>query len=250
MASVRVGAGGVLGGVLGLVKVAMSDVVVTGGRPVIVAVAVIVDKYRLTTEVQQPSAEGDGEVLGNEHLVGDPVGDQAPGEQHHPIGPLGFLEVMGGEHDGGAPLDLLVDDPQDRLLAGEVEPGDRLVEQQQARRPHERLCDQHALPLPARELAERPLREICDLQPFRDGADLGAIGAGDAAEQPATAVAPHPQHLVDRQRHPVVMTVLLGDERRLDAVCPLDPTRRGREQSGEELQHRALAAAVRSDEGE
>ncbi len=228
----------------------MSDVVVARGRSVIVPVTVIVDEYRLTAEVQQPSAEGDSEVLGNEHLVGGPVRNQAPGEQHHPVGPLGFLEVVRGEHDGGAPLDLLVDDPQDRLLAGKVETGDRLIEQQQSRRADERLCDQHSLPLPTREFAERSLGQVGDLEPFRDGTDLGAIGAGDAAEQSASAIAPHPQHLVDRERHPLVVTVLLGDERRLDAIGSNHPTRRWREQSGEEFQHRALAAAVRPHEGE
>ncbi len=241
---------GVLGGVLGLVEVTVSDVVVTGCRAVIVPMAVIVDEQRLTAEVQQPSAEGDGEMLGNEHLVGRPVGDQAPGEQHHPIGPLGLLEMMGGEHDGGAALDLLVDDPQDRLLARDVEPGDRLVEQQQARGTDERLSDQHPLPLSTREFTERPFGQVGDLEPFGDRTDLGTVRAGDAAEEPASAVTPHPQHLVDRQGHPLVMTVLLGDERRLDAVGSNDLTRRRRRQSGEELQHRALAAAVRADQSD
>ena len=67
----------------------------------------------------------------------------------------------------GARSRLLVDDLEDALLAGEVEPGDRLVEQQQVGLGGQRLGDEHALALPAGELAERATPQVADVEARR-----------------------------------------------------------------------------------
>ena len=114
-----------------------------------------------------------------------------------------------------------------RLLAGQVESGDRLVEQQQSRCADQRLGNQHPLALASRQLAERTAHEVDDLQAFADATDLLTIVPGDPPEQSAPSIAPHPEHLLDGKRHPVVVAVLLCDERRFDSPGAFDRSRRG-----------------------
>ena len=88
---------------------------------VVVGVAVLVDHHRRAVVAHEPAAERLGQQLGSEHVVGRPAGQQAAGEQHHDVGPLGLAEVVGRQHDRRAGGRLLVDDLQDALLADEVE---------------------------------------------------------------------------------------------------------------------------------
>ena len=60
------------------------------------------------------------------------------------------------------------------------------------------LGDEHALALPAGQLAERPRHQICDLEPTGDVTDLLAVGPTDPPQQTAPAVAAHLQHFDDR----------------------------------------------------
>ena len=99
---------------------------------VVVGVAVLVDRppstpSSRTSRLPNASASSSGRSTS----AGRPGGQQAPGQQHHDVGPPGLAEVVGGQHDGRAGRRLLADDLQDALLADQVEPGDRLVEQQQ-----------------------------------------------------------------------------------------------------------------------
>ncbi len=240
----------VFGGVLGLMEVAVADVIVIVfvAEVVAVPVAVIVDQQRLATDPQQAAAERSGKVFWSKHVVGCAVGDHTARQQHHPARPFGLLQVMRGEHHRRPGGDLGIDDRQDRLLARQVESRDRFVEQQQSWGTDQCLRDEHTLALTARQVAERSAEQVGDLEALGHVADLGSIGPRDSSQQPAGSVAAHPDHLVDRQRHPVVVFVLLGDERRVDAREPLDRSGRRFEESGQQPQHRALAAAVRSDQ--
>ena len=58
----------------------------------------------------------------------------------------------------------------------------------------------------------------------------------DALHERTAAVGAHAQHLVDHQRQPAVVPVLLGDERDADAVGTPDPALRRGEQAGEQLE--------------
>lgn len=239
-----------LGAVLGLMEVAVADVVVVGFvRAVMaVAVAVVVDEQRMPGDLEQSAAEGLGEVLGPQYLGGGTVRDHAPTEQHHPIRSLRLLEVVGREDHRRSSFDLGIDDPQDGFLARQVQTGDRLVEQQQTRRSDEGLRDQHTLALPARQLPERAVDEIGHFQPLCDVVHFVAVGSRDATQQPTVPITPHPQDLVDGKRHPVVMSVLLRHECGRDPVSAGDDSGGRSEQIGQEEQQCALAAAVRADE--
>jgi len=240
----------VFGGVLGLVEVPVSDVVVVVlvAEVVTVSVSVVVDEQRFASDSQQSPPERSGQVLRAEHCLGGSVGDHAAGEQHDPLGPLGLFEVVRREHHGRAVGHLGVDQRQDRLLAGQIEAGDRLVEQQQLRRPDQGLRDEDALSLSTGQFAERAPEQVGNVKAVGDGMDLCAIGTGDPTEQSAGAVAAHADHFVDGERHPGMMLVLLRDERRLDTGCPHDRSRRGSEQTRQQPQHGALPAAVGPDE--
>ena len=96
---------------LGLVQMAVADVVVV--VVVAVTVTVVVDEQRLCADLEQAATEGHRQVLGLQHVRCCPIGDDATGQQHHPVGALGLLEVVRREDDGRTTRDFLVDDPQD-----------------------------------------------------------------------------------------------------------------------------------------
>ena len=213
---------------------------------VTVVVAVFVDDHRGAIVADETSAERFGEQRGHQHLARCPVGQHAAGEQHHPIGASRLREMMRREHDRSAGSSGIGDDVQDAELTGEVETGDRLVEQEQSRVGGERLGDEDSLLLAAREFAERSTPEVGHLELLGCVVDERTVASLEATEQSTLSVAPHPQYLVDRQRHPAVMVAVLGDERH--RPCRLDPAVARLEQAGEQRDQRGLAAAVRSDE--
>ena len=63
-----------------------------------------------------------------------------------------------------------------------------------------------------------------------------------------SAVAAHAQHLIDRQRHPRVVRLMLSDQR--DSPGDLDRPGGRFEKSGDEMKERGLPAAIGSDQSE
>ena len=133
------------------------------------------------------------QVQAGHHLAHRTRGhDPAAGEQHHGGREAGhLLQRMAHEQDRDAGL---VAEPveigEDLGLAGLVQGGQRLVQQQQARAGQQRPADRHALPLAAREHAGPPLQQRADAQqarPPRRGCRAAAVAGEPAAvEQVAT----------------------------------------------------------------
>jgi zinc/manganese transport system substrate-binding protein len=213
-----------------------------------VIVAVVVDDDREAVVTDQAAAERLGEQRGDEHRLWGAVGQEAPGEQHHPIGTTSFGEVVRREDHAAAPARVPLDDLEDSELARQVETRDRLVEQEQLGFGRDRLGDEDALLLTARQLTERPTAELRDLEQLGGGVDRPTILGPEPPQQASTLVPADAQHLVDRERHPTVVLTLLRDHG--DAPAHLDGAVLGFDQTGEEREQRRLAAAVRSDEGD
>lgn len=211
-----------------------------------VIVPVVVDDDRRAVIADEAPAERLGEERRDEHFVRTTVGEHAPGHQHHPVGTPGLGEMVRGEDDHGALDGVLFDHMQDAELTGKIEPGDRLVEQEDVGIGRHRLRHQHPLLLAARQIAERTATQVTDLEEFGGGVDALSIGGAQPAQQAPVGEPSHPQHLLDRQRHPPVVVVVLGDHR--DGAVDGESTVVRANEAGEKRQQRGLAAAVGPDE--
>ena len=125
------------------------------GIVVIVAVAVLVEYEEfvgmtvLVVRSEHPAPERHAEALGREHVLRRPVVGDAVGEHQDSVAVTRLVEVVRGEQHGDPALGLGVEDVQDPLLARQVEPGDRLVEQQDLGLLGERLGHHDPLALAA-----------------------------------------------------------------------------------------------------
>jgi len=150
------------------------------------------------------------------------------------------------EDDGAAATSVLVDHLEDAPLARKIEAGDRLIEQQEVGSGRDGLGDQHPLAFPAGESAVGAASEVRNLQPLGGAVDLISVGPPEAVDEPP--IAPHAQHLVNRERHPRVVSLMLRNERH----PPNDIDRPGGwlEESRDEMKKRGLPAAVGADQGD
>lgn len=213
---------------------------------VVVVVTVLVDDDGRAVVANESATERLREQIGHEHVVGGAVREHASGEEHHPLGAPRLGEVVGRKHDGAPFVDTFVDDVEDAELAREVETGDGFVEQQQVGIGRQRLGDENPLLLPAGELPERPPPQLADLEASCREVDEVVVATTKRPQQSTIAESPHPEDLVDRERHPLVVPPMLGDEgdgpgHFDDAVVSLD-------QAGEHREQGRLATAIRPDQ--
>ena len=138
---------------------------------------------------EDPGPEGLAEPIGDQHLVRWAHRDDATGQQGDPIAVAGLVEVMGGQHDDGSSGDLLLDHQEDPILARDVEPGERLVEQQDRRFGRERLSDDDPLTLATAELAELEAEQIVHAEAPSRGLDGIEVGSLEPAEESPPAIA-------------------------------------------------------------
>ena len=80
----------------------------------------------------------------------------ATGDEEYVVGDPGLGEIVGGEDDGAAATGFLVDHRVDRLGGREVDPCERLVEEQQVVILSQTLGNEYALALPSGQLRQMP----------------------------------------------------------------------------------------------
>src|SRR5690606_20133255 len=119
-------------------------------------------------------------------LGGGPVGDDAPAVQDHdPVGEdVGLLQVLGGEEDRGAVRGQGGDLVPQRLAAAGVQPGGRLVEEDQPRPRDEADRDVELAAHAAGVGARGPARRRGQLEAFEQVGGAGGGVAPGEAEQP------------------------------------------------------------------
>ena len=130
-------------------------------RPVLVLVPVgrmlmgrIVEEETGVFHVDEARPGGGTKVVFGEHISRRPRCDDPPRHEDHVVGNLCGGEVVGRLNDR-APVGLLfVDDIVDRLRRSDVQPGQRLVEEQHVVFLGQALRDEHALALAAGELGD------------------------------------------------------------------------------------------------
>ena len=97
--------------------------------------------------------------------------------------------------------------------------------------------------------SERSVEEIGHIGTIDGSVDRRVIGGAHPADETDTPVPAHADDLGDGERHPPVLVVLLDHECRVVGERIVDRSARGCDQSGERVEQRRLAAAVRSDQG-
>lgn len=158
-------------------------------------VGVVVEDKRAPAEAQDVPAVGRHQVGLGEHLVGRPGGHEPPGQQEEVVGLGGVGQVVGGYDDGPAPTALVGDHVEDALPGDDVEPRDRLVEQEHLGVLGQALGHEHPLALPAREGVERPVDQLAEVEGGDGVVDEGPIGGPQAAPRAEAGVAPHGDRL-------------------------------------------------------
>jgi hypothetical protein len=134
----------------------------------------------------------------------------------------------------------------DALRAGDVQVGERLVEQQQFRVADQRVRDHHALLLAAGQLADPRVRVGAGADGVEHGVDPVPAVPGREAEAELVAVDAERHHVPDPQWHVRLDQQLLRDVSDVRVQCP-GPGRH-RLEAEDEAQQGGLARAVRPDQ--
>jgi hypothetical protein len=94
--------------------------------------------------------------------------------------PVGLLQVLGGQQDGGPLGDQLADHLPQRGAAGDVQPGGGLVEEDHRGTLHQRGGDVEAAAHPAGVGPRGPVTGVAELEPLEQ---LVGAGAGVGGRQ-------------------------------------------------------------------
>ena len=131
-------------------------------------------------------------------------------EEERVVGPLeAVLDQVGHHHDGGAPhLAEALDEVEHLLLGGRVERGGRLVEEDEIGVGRERPRHEHALPLPARKVAQLPPLQGLDARLGERGPRAAEVRPRVRQRHVAGPLQAHEHEVEDRDRED-------GVERRL-----------------------------------
>ncbi len=150
----------------------------------IFALAALVD-HDHALEEERMAAEGGADVLACEHLGRPSVGDQPAVQQRDQLEALGGGHHVVGAHEDcdSAPLEA-VKQVEQRLASAHVHAGEGLVEQKHMRLLGERARQEDTLLLPAREIADRTLREVGDGQLLQGAGDDLAVRRRGRRSQP------------------------------------------------------------------
>lgn len=137
----------------------------------------------LVAEADELSPECGSQVLLSNHFARGPERHRHSGEQQHQVATTGVLQVVCGQHDGSALGPFLVDHVEDDGPGDDVEPADRLVQQEQRRVLGEALGDENALALAAGQVVELPVGEVVDGEAGHGVADGGTVPGSKTSEQ-------------------------------------------------------------------
>ena len=177
----------------------------------------VVDDQPVTIAMHRHAAVRRRQVRFGQYFFRNPRSNHSPREQHHMVRSPGFGEVVRA-HQHRAPVCVLVVDHRiDGLRRGEVEPGQRFVEQQHVMVLGQALRHEHALPLPAGEFVEVPIGEALL------GRVVDALGMPIDGKGPIEAEASAPIEKVAPgviQRQSVDQPVQTGLQA-IDAVVPI-----------------------------
>ena len=174
--------------------------------------------------------------------------DRAVDERRH------RAELVGDQHDRGAPDREGLERVGEHLLVGQVDTGGRLVEEEQLRLAGQSPGDQDPLLLSTgerRDAVAGPVRQSDDLERLVDG---GSVATTERPQQPSVRESPGRDDLPDRRRYAGAGAAALGDEADAPPVVEVLERRaeeaerpgRQRPEPGQRPHQRGLAGAVGS----
>jgi hypothetical protein len=179
---------------------------------------------------------------------GTPGGDAAVVEHDDVVSQaVGFVEVLGGEHDGGAGRRQLGDDVPQAGPGGGVEPGGGFVQEQHRWRADQAGGQIDPAAGPAGQLTNPLAGEVAEVEPVDEFAGLAASARAEATEAAdQLEVLPSGEKLVQPRvltSDPDAAAHLVGGR---DDVEPVDhhPTGCGANEGGEDADEGGLAGAV------
>ena len=117
---------------------------------------------------------------------------------------------MGREYDGRASCCFVGDDVKNDLLTWEVKPGNRFVEQDEISCRGNGSSNDDPLAFTAREFTKSTRAQVRNFESLGCGIDSAAVFRPKTVEEPP--IAAHFQHLIDRNRHPRMVSLVLGNE--------------------------------------
>ena len=165
---------------------------------------------------------------------------------------VGLLEVLGGQEHRGPVLDELPDGQPHVGPALGVEPGGRLVEEDDGCVADQAHGDVEPAPHPAREGQQAAVGGLVEIEPVEQICG-GLPGIGDVAQLAHQhQVLPGGEHVVHRGELPVTLICSRTFGRLLRHVEPGDARRAavGLDQRGQDVDRGRLARAVGSEQGE
>lgn len=145
----------------------------------VVVVRVVEQEQRLPDGLQATAVRLEQERV-DEHRRRRSCRDHPSGQEQDHVGPTGVGQVVGRDDDRPSPGALLVDGRVDELARDGVEPGDRLVEQEQLGLLGQALGDEGALALPAGQLAQLAASQVGEVHALEGGAHGVTIARAEA----------------------------------------------------------------------
>ena len=145
-------------------------------------------------------------------------------EEQRVVGPLeAVLDQVGHHHHGRAPpLAQAFDEAEHLLLGGRVERGGRLVEEDEIGVGRQRPRHQHALPLPARQVAQLPPLERLDARLGERGPRAPEVGPRVRQRHVAGPLQAHEHEVEDRDGEDRVQRRLLRHVGQAEARPPFE----------------------------
>jgi len=217
----------------------------------------VVEEERLTGEHEEVAAVGPRQDIRIEDERGRPVGHDAPVHGEHPREAPGRAgQVVGRGDDRLATPGLRLEEVHEVLLRRRVDPGDRLVEEEQIRLGRKRPGQEDAAPLTTRQPSDLGIRLGGHADLLEGCSDRPAIVAAGSSDRTEGGIAAHHDDVPHGDREPPVDELGLGDighPARLLACRMaehLDAAGHRRQEPGHEPQQGALAGAVRPDDRE
>ena len=163
------------------------------------------------------------------------------------------VQVVGRQHDRDALVVQRVQQVQDVVPRLHVDAGRRLVQQEQLGLAHQRARDEGALLLSAAQVPDVTVGELPDPELVEDLSRFRARGGRRPRHQPAIGCSPQKDDFFDRDGEVPVDRFDLGHdgEANLRSVVPDADHAGGRlRRPGDQLQHRRLTGAARTDDAD
>lgn len=210
----------------------------------------VVDRQRVTAEVEHPCAIGAAKALGSQRFFRRPGGDDVALEEHDEVGTASVVEVVSGDEDEASCGTFLLDHRPNSVRRQQVETGQRLVEQKDISLLSQALGHEHPLSLTARHLGEMSAAEIRHVESIGGPSDRRAVARSHRPEGSERCRTGKTHDFIRRDQQVLRRMLRLQDvgdlatHLRRRTSRNRDTAATGREQAGDHVEQGGLARSV------